>query len=173
MKVKVNSISLVLRLRCLEQTWKLTIHDFCWSQNVVILKHVWNNHNDETLLFESFASFYKDTKSIIVNVYNDRLPSTEFLGAPLEEYIKIFGGRVKLVRLPERKGLIEARVVGFEQVTGSVAVFLDAHCEVHKGIDYTAVEYFNVRQCTLMYFKSGNFNCYLVLTCILRVKTYT
>ncbi|XP_059164207.1 polypeptide N-acetylgalactosaminyltransferase 5-like [Physella acuta] len=63
----------------------------------------------------------------------DDASDKEFLGAPLEEYIKIFGGRVKLVRLPERRGLIEARVVGFEHVTGSVAVFLDAHCEVHKG----------------------------------------
>lgn len=45
----------------------------------------------------------------------------------------IFNGKVKLVRLPERKGLIQARIVGFEHVTGDVAVFLDAHCEVNKG----------------------------------------
>ncbi|KAK0070528.1 polypeptide N-acetylgalactosaminyltransferase 5 [Biomphalaria pfeifferi] len=63
----------------------------------------------------------------------DDASDKEFLWKPLDEYIKIFGGKVKLIRLPTRSGLIRARNVGFDHVTGSVAVFLDAHVEVHKG----------------------------------------
>ncbi|BFZ13631.1 hypothetical protein BsWGS_16670 [Bradybaena similaris] len=63
----------------------------------------------------------------------DDASQKDHLGKPLEDYIKIFGGKVKLVRLPERKGLIVARNVGSQHVTGEVVVFLDGHCEVHKG----------------------------------------
>ena len=40
---------------------------------------------------------------------------------------------MKLVRMRERAGLIKSRMAGFDQVTGDVAVFLDAHCEVNVG----------------------------------------
>ncbi|BFZ13628.1 hypothetical protein BsWGS_16667 [Bradybaena similaris] len=63
----------------------------------------------------------------------DDASQKEHLGKPLEDYIKIFAGKVKLVRLPERKGLIVARNVGSQHVTGEIVVFLDGHCEVHKG----------------------------------------
>ena len=38
--------------------------------------------------------------------------------------------KVKLLRLPERQGLIRARLRGAENATEDVLVFLDAHCEV-------------------------------------------
>ncbi|RUS84772.1 hypothetical protein EGW08_007456, partial [Elysia chlorotica] len=55
------------------------------------------------------------------------------LSVPLEQYITIFGGKVKLLRLPERLGLIQARLHGCDHTSGDVIVVLDAHCEVHKG----------------------------------------
>ncbi|GFS26255.1 polypeptide N-acetylgalactosaminyltransferase [Elysia marginata] len=56
------------------------------------------------------------------------------LGAPLDHYISIFGSKVKLVRLPERSGLIRARLHGVDHTTGDVVVILDAHCEVHQEL---------------------------------------
>ncbi|CAG5117618.1 unnamed protein product [Candidula unifasciata] len=63
----------------------------------------------------------------------DDASQRDHLGKPLDDYIRIFAGKVKVVRLPERKGLIAARLVGFEHVTGEAVIYLDAHCEVDKG----------------------------------------
>ncbi len=57
----------------------------------------------------------------------------ENLKGQLDEYIKKFNGKVRLVRNPERAGLIRTRTTGAEQSRGDVVVFLDAHCEVNRN----------------------------------------
>ncbi len=47
----------------------------------------------------------------------------------LENYIKRFEGKVKIVRTKQREGLVRARVIGAEVAIGDVIVILDAHCE--------------------------------------------
>ncbi|KAL4228077.1 hypothetical protein ACF0H5_013512 [Mactra antiquata] len=40
-------------------------------------------------------------------------------------------GLVKIIRVPERRGLIQARLMGFENSTGDVIIFFDSHMEVN------------------------------------------
>jgi polypeptide N-acetylgalactosaminyltransferase len=42
-----------------------------------------------------------------------------------------FGGKVKLVKLEQRVGLIVARMEGAKRATAEVLVFLDSHIEVN------------------------------------------
>jgi polypeptide N-acetylgalactosaminyltransferase len=57
----------------------------------------------------------------------------EELGDKLTEYVKRFGGLVKLYRKTERHGLIRAKLAGAREATGDVVVFLDSHCEANTG----------------------------------------
>lgn len=51
----------------------------------------------------------------------------------LAEHIEANIPIVKLIRLPERSGLIQARIIGAKVATSETLVFLDAHCEVYHN----------------------------------------
>ena len=61
--------------------------------------------------------------------------ATVELGQPLQDYINVTweDGLVRVLRLPERSGLIRARHFGAKHATGDVLFFVDAHCEAAKG----------------------------------------
>lgn len=55
----------------------------------------------------------------------------EGLYSPLQKYVdENFDGRVKIVNLAERKGLIVARMEGVRRAKGEVVMLMDAHVEV-------------------------------------------
>ena len=56
----------------------------------------------------------------------------ENLQAPLEAHIRRFG-KVKVLRMPRREGLVRSRLRGAEVSRGEVLTFLDSHCEVTEG----------------------------------------
>ncbi|XP_005089459.1 polypeptide N-acetylgalactosaminyltransferase 11 [Aplysia californica] len=62
----------------------------------------------------------------------DDFSTFEHLKSELENTISTLP-KVKLVRSPERQGLIRARMLGAEEATGQVLLFLDSHCEVNVG----------------------------------------
>jgi polypeptide N-acetylgalactosaminyltransferase len=63
---------------------------------------------------------------ILVNDFS----SKEFLWKPLDNYVAAnFSGKVKVVHLKSRSGLILARMAGAREATGDVMVFLDSHTE--------------------------------------------
>lgn len=48
---------------------------------------------------------------------------TGHLGAKLQEYVDLNFSKVKLLRTPQRQGLIRARVYGADHATGEVSIF--------------------------------------------------
>ena len=58
--------------------------------------------------------------------------STENLKKPLEEQVQQFE-KVKIIRMPQREGLVRARLRGAEVSRGEVLTFLDSHCEATEG----------------------------------------
>ncbi|EDW01816.1 polypeptide N-acetylgalactosaminyltransferase 1 [Drosophila grimshawi] len=57
------------------------------------------------------------------------------LGGKLDHYVKTRFpiGKVTVLRLNNRLGLIRARLAGARIATGDVLIFLDAHCEANEG----------------------------------------
>ncbi|KAL5007710.1 hypothetical protein ScPMuIL_016516 [Solemya velum] len=53
------------------------------------------------------------------------------LGKKLDQYIQKNFYKVKLLKTPQRLGLIRARIYGANFAKGQVVVFLDSHCEVN------------------------------------------
>ena len=60
-----------------------------------------------------------------------------YLGAKLDEHLAHLSAErglpARTLRVPERAGLIRARLRGAREAKGEAIVFLDAHCEVTKG----------------------------------------
>lgn len=56
-----------------------------------------------------------------------------YLGKPLEDYVALLPGIIRLIRTDGRKGLVGARLMGVQVARGTVLTFLDSHCECTEG----------------------------------------
>lgn len=54
-----------------------------------------------------------------------------FTKKPLDNYLRKHFDNVKVVHLPDRMGLIRARLAGAKVATGEVLIFLDSHTEAN------------------------------------------
>lgn len=55
----------------------------------------------------------------------------EFSKAPLDNYLKANVTKARVIHLPERSGLIRARLAGAKVATAEVLIFLDSHSEAN------------------------------------------
>uniref|UniRef100_A0ABM5GP58 Polypeptide N-acetylgalactosaminyltransferase 15 n=1 Tax=Pogona vitticeps TaxID=103695 RepID=A0ABM5GP58_9SAUR len=62
----------------------------------------------------------------------DDLSEQEYLKSSLSEYISKLAD-VKLIRSNKRLGVTRGRMLGAARATGDVVVFMDSHCECHRG----------------------------------------
>ena len=63
---------------------------------------------------------------------NNLFPILAHLKDQLTDYMKAYS-IVKIVRMPERVGLIRARLAGLPYSTAEVVTYLDSHCECTNG----------------------------------------
>lgn len=90
------------------------------------------NEHPSTLLRTVYSVLNRSPAELIVEIILvDDYSNKQFLGAPLKDFIKDHLPKVKLIRLPERSGLITARLTGARNSSAEVLVFLDSHTEAN------------------------------------------
>nr|XP_046252578.1 polypeptide N-acetylgalactosaminyltransferase 6 [Scatophagus argus] len=100
------------------------------TTSVIIVFH---NEAWSTLLRTVYSVLYTSPAVLLKEIILvDDASVAEHLKGQLEEYVRQLK-IVRVVRQPERKGLITARLLGASIAQGEVLTFLDAHCECFHG----------------------------------------
>lgn len=115
----------------------IVFHNEAWT---TLLRTVWSVINrsprsllKEIILVDDASERGKPGGVFILVQHHLIFYSVAFLGKPLEEYVAKLPVRTFVLRTEKRSGLIRARLLGAEHVTGEVITFLDAHCECTEG----------------------------------------
>lgn len=100
------------------------------TTSVIIIFH---NEARSTLLRTVWSVLDRTPKSLVKEILLiDDKSDMPHLGYQLEQEVAAIP-KTRLLRLPERSGLIRAKVYGAEQARGDVLIYLDSHCEVNDG----------------------------------------
>lgn len=100
------------------------------TTSVIIVFH---NEAWSTLLRTVYSVLHSSPAFLLKEIILvDDASVADHLKTQLEEYVQQLK-IVKVVRQPERKGLITARLLGASIAQGEVLTFLDAHCECFHG----------------------------------------
>ncbi|XP_052860087.1 N-acetylgalactosaminyltransferase 6-like [Anopheles cruzii] len=90
------------------------------------------NEHWSTLLRTASSVLLRSPAELIVEIILvDDCSTKEFLKGQLDDYVAENMPKVKVVRLPERSGLIAARLAGAKVASGDVLIFLDSHTEAN------------------------------------------
>ncbi|ODM95842.1 Polypeptide N-acetylgalactosaminyltransferase 3 [Orchesella cincta] len=101
------------------------------TTSVIIVFH---NEAWSTLMRTVYSVINRSPRSVLTEIILvDDASQRLFLKESLDAHIAQLPVPVKVLRTPERIGLIQARLLGAKQATGQVLTFLDAHCECTEG----------------------------------------
>lgn len=91
------------------------------------------NEHWSTLLRTAYSVINRSPRELLTEIILvDDFSDKEFLKTPLDKYIEDnLKDKVKVLHLPERGGLITARLAGAKAANGDVLIFLDSHTEVN------------------------------------------
>lgn len=92
---------------------------------------------------EGFSTLLRTVHSVVnysppellqeVVMLNDGSTREYITNGTIDRYIERWNGLVKIYHNDKREGLIRARTIGGKHATGSILVYLDAHCEVEPN----------------------------------------
>uniref|UniRef100_A0A4W4GUC2 Polypeptide N-acetylgalactosaminyltransferase n=1 Tax=Electrophorus electricus TaxID=8005 RepID=A0A4W4GUC2_ELEEL len=100
------------------------------TTSVIIVFH---NEAWSTLLRTVYSVLHTSPALLLKEIILvDDKSTADHLHSQLDEYVKMLK-IVRVVRQPERKGLITARLLGASHAQGEILTFLDAHCECFHG----------------------------------------
>lgn len=92
------------------------------------------NEHWSTLLRTCYSVLNRSPPELIVEIILvDDCSTKPFLQEKLDGYVHEHLPKVKIVRLPERSGLIIARLAGAKVAHGDVLLFLDSHTEANTN----------------------------------------
>lgn len=83
----------------------------------------------EVILVDDFSSKGMLMQVLFNLIWCDLI--LEFSKKPLDDYVKEYFNKVYVIHLPERMGLIRARLAGAKEATADVLLFLDSHTEAN------------------------------------------
>lgn len=88
------------------------------------------NEHFSTLLRTVYSVLNRSPSELLMEIILvDDASNRDNVKIPLDNYIAKHLTKVKLIRLPERSGLILARLAGARVAKGDVLIFLDSHTE--------------------------------------------
>ncbi|XP_035242796.1 polypeptide N-acetylgalactosaminyltransferase 6-like [Anguilla anguilla] len=100
------------------------------TTSVIIVFH---NEAWSTLLRTVYSVLHTSPAVLLAEILLvDDASTADHLKGRLEEHVRTLE-RVRVLRQRERKGLIQARLLGAREARGEVLTFLDAHCECFSG----------------------------------------
>lgn len=90
------------------------------------------NEHWSTLLRTAYSVINRSPAELLTEIILvDDCSDKKFLKAPLDKYVEDNLEKVKVIHLPQRGGLITARLAGAKAATGDVLIFLDSHTEAN------------------------------------------
>lgn len=101
------------------------------STSVIIIFH---NEAWSTLIRTVYSVINRSPEHLLAEVLLvDDASTLEHLGDRLQKAVDEMGPKVRLIRQPERSGLMRTRMVGVIESTSQVLTFLDSHIEATEG----------------------------------------